>query len=156
MNKIMIDFRKATILAGFVLLLLSITSCENQRDTSYLEEITINQLRQGYKDGKFTIQDVVGDYLKRIEDIDKSGPSLNSIITINPDALEIAEKLDKELAEGKIRGPLYGIPVILKDNIDTRDSMPTTAGARFEVLFAKKDSWVAKTKGGRSNYYCQV
>ena len=59
----------------------------------------------------------------------KTDPELNSIIMVNPDALQIAEELDRELAEGKSRGPLHGVPVILKDNIDTHDSMPTTAGA---------------------------
>lgn len=126
-------------------LIFSLSSCKKVHDNSYLEEITIAELQQGYKDGKFTIKEVVEDYLKRIEAIDKNGPKLNSIISINPDAIRIAEELDKEMAEGKIRGPLHGIPVILKDNIDTRDSMPTTAGAIvLRNSFAKQDSWVAK------------
>src|SRR6267378_142069 len=75
-----------------------------------LEEITISQLQQGYKQGTFTITDVVKAYLERIKDIDKNGPRLNSIIIINPDALRIAEKMDKEMAAGKSLGPLHGIP----------------------------------------------
>ena len=75
-------------------------------DNSWIEELTISQLQQGYKDGKYTITDVVKVYLDRINEIDKNGPKLNSIIQINPDALQIAEELDKELAAGKTRGPL--------------------------------------------------
>ena len=62
-------------------------------------------------------------------EIDKNGPTLNSIIVINPEAMQIAGELDKEMSEGKIRGPLFGVPVVLKDNIDTHDRMPNTAGA---------------------------
>jgi amidase len=102
---------------------------ENEPDNSWLEEMTITELQKGYKDGKYTVSEVVTAYLTRIDEIDKSGPALNSIIKINPDALQIAGELDSEYAEGKIRGPLFGIPVILKDNIDTQDKMPTTAGA---------------------------
>ncbi len=94
-----------------------------------LEEITIAQLQKGYADGKFTIVDVVKGYLKRIEEIDKAGPALNSIAVLNSDALKIAEQLDKERLAGKSRGPLHGIPVVLKDNIDTTE-MPNTAGSR--------------------------
>lgn len=93
-------------------------------------ETDITQVQQGYKEGSYTIKEVVQAYLDRIEEIDKNGPSINSIIAVNPDAIKIAEQLDKELSEGKTRGPLHGIPVILKDNIDTHDKMPTTAGSR--------------------------
>lgn len=112
--------------------------------TAYLEEITIKQLQDGYREKRFTVEQVVSDYLKRIELLDKNGPCLNSIITLNPDAIKIAKELDKEMAEGKIRGPLHGIPVILKDNIDTRDSMPTTAGATvLRNSYVGRDSWIA-------------
>jgi amidase len=112
---------------------------------SYLEEMTISQLEKGYKEGKFTIAQIVGDYLARIEVIDKKGPKLNSIICINPDAIQIAKELDKEMAAGKVRGPMHGIPVILKDNIDTHDRMPTTAGATvLRYSFPQNDSWVAR------------
>ena len=110
-----------------------------------LQEITVRQLQQGYQDGRFTITDVVKGYLQRIEAVDKSGPKLNSILCVNPDALKIAAELDAEMAAGKTRGPLHGIPVILKDNIDSLDPMPTTAGATvLRNSFVKKDSWVAK------------
>ncbi len=136
------------------LLLLTITfivlnSCEQKKevvktDHSYLEEITIVQLQEGYKNGKFAIEQVVKDYLTRIEEIDKSGPELNSIIFINPEAIKMAQQLDKELASGKSRGPLHGIPIILKDNIDTHD-MPTTGGAiALRNSYPLQDSWLAK------------
>ncbi len=96
---------------------------------SWLEEMTITELQQGYKDKKYTVSEVVSGYLSRIAEFDKSGPTLNSIIIINPDALKMAEELDSEFAEGKIRGPLFGVPVVLKDNISTHDRMPNTAGA---------------------------
>jgi amidase len=109
-----------------------------------LEETTISDLQEGYANGSFTIREVVQYYLHRIDSIDRNGPQLNSIIRINPDALTIAEILDDELAEGKKRGPMHGIPVILKDNIDTHDNMPTTAGSRaLAHSFPLKDSWVA-------------
>lgn len=118
---------------------------QEANDNSWIEEFTILQLRQGYDEGQFTIKDVVKVYLDRIEEIDKSGPQLNSIIEINPEALIIADELDIELKAGKSRGPLHGIPVILKDNIDTHDKMPTTAGATaLANSFPEADSYVAK------------
>jgi amidase len=81
---------------------------EKKTDNSWIEELTIRQLQQGYKEGKYTVKDVVKVYLNRISEIDKNGPMLNSIIEINPDALNIAEELEKEAAEGKPVGPLYG------------------------------------------------
>lgn len=94
-----------------------------------LVEITIDDLQKGYQDGSFTITEVVQTYLDRIAAIDEAGPGLNSIIQINPDALAIADALDAEWENGDIRGPLHGIPVVLKDNIDTHDKMFTTAGS---------------------------
>lgn len=136
------------VYTGMSWLLLLGVSCESpkelKQDHSYLEEMSIAQLQQGYKDGKFTITQVVKDYLQRIEDLDKNGPKLNSIIFVNPKAVEIAKALDLELASGKIRGPLHGIPVIVKDNMDTYD-MPTTAGATaLRNSYPQKDSWVVK------------
>ena len=83
-----------------------------------LEEITVRQLQQGYREGRFTVVEVVQGYLQRIEAIDRNGPKLNAVLRVNPDALTIAAELDGELKAGKNRGPLHGIPVILKDNID--------------------------------------
>ena len=118
---------------------------EEKTDISWIEEITIDELQKGYIDKKFTITEVVNTYLDRIMTVDMSGPQLNSIIEINPDALEIAARLDSEMVAGAIRGPLHGIPVILKDNIDTHDGMPTTAGATaLGNSFPNADSHVAK------------
>ncbi len=138
----------------FSVLLISLVSCQNpnektQKNISVQEfpflEKDINFIREGYEKGTFTITEVVQAYLDRIEQIDKNGPSVNSIISINPDAIKIAQELDKELKEGKIRGALHGIPVILKDNIDTHDQMPTTAGSRaLANSFPLQDSYVAK------------
>lgn len=110
-----------------------------------LEEISISEIQSGYSQGDFTITELVEAYIKRIKDIDESGPQLNSIIVINPDALKIAAKLDEELKQGKSRGSLHGIPVVLKDNIDTHDKMPTTAGSRaLANSFPLQDSYVTK------------
>jgi amidase len=98
-------------------------------DRFELNETTILQLQQDMQTGKYTSESLVSLYLARISNIDKSGPLLNSVIEINPDAGEIARKLDLERKEGKIRSPLHGIPVLIKDNIDTADNMMTTAGS---------------------------
>ncbi len=98
-----------------------------------LDEITIADLQDGMKSGKFTARSLVEKYSARIEEIDtnknKNGPAINSIIELNPDALSIAESLDQERKVKKTRGPLHGVPVLIKDNIDTADTMMTTAGS---------------------------
>ncbi|HJN05346.1 MAG TPA: amidase [Bacteroidales bacterium] len=110
----------------------------------FLEQ-DIGQIQQGYKDGNYTVKELIQAYLDRIEAIDKSGPAINSIIQVNPDAIKIAEELDKEINDGKIRGPLHGIPIMLKDNIDTHDGMATTAGSRALMnSYPLKDSYIAK------------
>ncbi len=103
---------------------------ESLYDQLELEEITISQLQEGYENDEYTIRQVVQAYLDRIEAIDQNGPALNAIRHINPNVLDIAGELDNELQEGSARGPLHGVPVLLKDNIDTYD-MPTTAGSHF-------------------------
>ncbi|MBC5992231.1 amidase [Pontibacter cellulosilyticus] len=114
-------------------------------NASKIVELEIAQLQEKYKTGSLTSKDVVQAYLNRIEEIDKNGPALSSIIAVNPDALQIAEELDKERKAGKVRGPLHGIPVVLKDNIDTHDKMPTTAGSRaLANSYPLQDSYVAK------------
>ncbi|HEY3370514.1 MAG TPA: amidase [Prolixibacteraceae bacterium] len=110
----------------------------------FLEQ-DITRIQQGYKNGSYTIKDLVQSYLDRISEIDQKGPALHSIIQLNPDALQIAEALDKELRQGKSRGPLHGIPVLLKDNIDTHDQMATTGGSRALMnSHPLKDSYVAR------------
>src|SRR5665213_3856040 len=93
------------------------------------EEITINDLHEGFKSGKYTARSVTEKYMQRIKEIDTSGPAINSIIQLNPDALKIADELDKELKEKGPRSAMHGIPVLIKDNIDTADNMETTAGS---------------------------
>jgi amidase len=94
-----------------------------------LEEVTIAGLQEMMTSGKATSESLVKLYLERIEKIDRSGPALNSVIQTNPDALAIARELDRERKEKGPRGPLHGIPVLIKDNIDTADNMETTAGS---------------------------
>lgn len=109
-----------------------------------VEEATLADLRLGLERGDFTSRDLVQAYVRRIEDVDGRGPSLHSIIEINPDALSIADALDRERKAGGPRGPLHGIPVLLKDNIDTADRMTTTAGSlALEGWTAKADAGVA-------------
>ena len=108
------------------------------------EEYTIAQLQEGYANGDFTVTQVVQAYLDRIKAIDDSGPTLNAVIETNPDALAIAAQLDQELKDGKNRGPMHGVPVLLKDNIDTHDQMATTAGSRaLAGSHPLQDSYVA-------------
>lgn len=94
-----------------------------------LEEVTVAELQAGMASGRFTAHGIAERYLQRIQDVDRTGPSVNSVIEVNPDALAIAAQLDAERAAGKVRGPLHGIPVLIKDNIDTADRMKTTAGS---------------------------
>ena len=110
-----------------------------------LEEITIAELQDGMKSGKFTARSVLEQYLERVDDLDKRGPAVNAIIELNPDAPSIADALDRERKAKGPRGPLHGIPVLIKDNIDTADGMMTTAGSW--ALFGSKplkDSSVAQ------------
>ncbi len=109
-----------------------------------LAEITVAELGDGMEQGRWTARSICELYLQRIASIDRQGPALNAVIEINPDALSIADRLDAERAAGKIRGPLHGVPVMLKDNIDTADKMQTTAGSLALVdSGVKRDSWVA-------------
>jgi amidase len=94
-----------------------------------LDELSISDLQDGLRSGKFTARSLVKKYLERIDDIDKGGPNINSVIETNPDALSIAESLDRERKEKGPRGALHGIPMLIKDNIDTADRMMTTAGS---------------------------
>ena len=98
-------------------------------DNFELDEVTIDELQQKMQSGKTTAVAITKMYLNRIASIDKAGPKLNAVIEINKQALTIAASLDKERKAGKIRGPLHGIPVLVKDNINTGDGMMTTAGA---------------------------
>lgn len=110
-----------------------------------LDEISIAGLQAVMSAGKYTAQAITKKYLDRIDDIDKHGPLLNSVIELNPDALAIASEMDRERKAGRVRGPLHGVPVLIKDNIDTHDRMTTTAGSlALEGSIAPQDSTVAK------------
>ncbi|WP_434401647.1 amidase family protein [Planococcus sp. 11815] len=115
-----------------------------ETSTFKLIEATIEDIQQAFRDQKLTSVELVQAYLDRIEALDQNGPKINSVRAINPDALAIAAELDEKRGQTE-QGPLYGIPVLLKDNIETKDKMPTTAGAiALEHNFAKEDAFVAK------------
>ncbi len=110
-----------------------------------LDELTIADLQAGMAAGKFTSQSLTQQYLERIEDIDRRGPAINSVIEINPDALALAAQMDKERKAGRLRGRLHGIPVLIKDNIGTHDRMTTTAGSlALAGSIAPQDATVAR------------
>ncbi len=110
-----------------------------------LEEITVGELAEGMRSGRFTSRSIVELYLARIEQIDRQGPTLRSIIETNPQALEIADSLDEERRANGPRGPLHGIPILLKDNFETADRMTTTAGSyALEGSIPSRDSFVAQ------------
>lgn len=114
-------------------------------DDFELNEITIDSMQEKFASGKYSSEQVTNLYLKRIEAIDKNGPSLHAVIEINPDAISISQAMDAERKAGKIRGPLHGIPVLIKDNIDTADKMQTTAGALAMVgNIAAQDAFIVK------------
>ncbi|HXT16074.1 MAG TPA: amidase [Gemmatimonadaceae bacterium] len=110
-----------------------------------LEEATIDDLQARMRDGRDTSQSLVQQYLGRIDALDQRGPALNAVIELNPDAGSIAAQLDGERKAGRVRGPMHGIPVLIKDNIDTGDRMHTTAGSlALADSIAARDSWVAE------------
>jgi amidase len=110
-----------------------------------LQEVTIDTLQQKMKSGEYTSNSITKMYLKRIAEIDKKGPALNAVIEINPDALAIADRMDAERKAGKVRGPMHGIPVLIKDNINSGDKMMTTAGAlALEGHKAAKDAFIVQ------------
>jgi amidase len=110
-----------------------------------LDELTIAELQNGMASGKYTAHSVAQKYLERIDEIDKHGPAINSVLEPNPDALSMASDLDRERKAKGARGPLHGIPVLIKDNIDTHDRMTTTAGSlALGGSLPLQDSQVAK------------
>jgi amidase len=148
-------FVKSGSLAGATVLALSLPSCGKKEadqngvadDSSEFElmEITIDDLQKKMTAGDMTARSLTQKYLDRIAAIDKAGPTLNAIIELNPDALSIADELDKERKNGKIRGKMHGIPVLIKDNIDTADKMMTTAGSiALEGNIASNDAFIVQ------------
>lgn len=152
------NFIRNSSLAGITIAAANITSCnpfvkEKEQNAAKspgvpggqfeLDEITIDGLQKKMQSGEHTARSIAQLYLNRIDAIDKKGPAINAVIEINPDALAIADSMDKERKEGKVRGPLHGIPVLIKDNIDTADAMMTTAGAlALEGNKAAKDAFI--------------
>ncbi|HEY3271752.1 MAG TPA: amidase [Geothrix sp.] len=111
-----------------------------------LEEATVDGLQAGMAAGRWTAAELVKRYQARIRALDQAGPKLNAVIELNPEALAAAKALDAERKAGRVRGPLHGIPVLIKDNIDTSDRMKTTAGslALAEAPAPKEDAFVVK------------
>jgi len=109
-----------------------------------LEEGSIEYLQAGLAAGRWTSAELVRRYQARIRALDRSGPKLNSVLELNPEALAIAQALDAERKAGKVRGPLHGIPLLIKDNIDTADRMKTTAGslALVEAPSPREDAFI--------------
>ena len=150
------NFLKTTSVAGVTALVagacntISTEKKEDQKDDAFkddfeLNEVTIDILQQKMQSKEYTSRAITELYLKRIDAIDKAGPKLNAVIQLNPDALDIADAMDKERSNGKVRGPLHGIPILIKDNIDTGDKMMTTAGAMaLEGNIVKKDAFIIK------------
>jgi len=146
-------FFKTSALGGSAIALGGLNACGNIGDEEKsgketnlkdfeLNEVTIDQLQAKMESGELAAVDLCRKYLDRIKQVD---PVLKSVIELNPEALEIAEKMDAERKEGKARGPLHGIPVMIKDNIDTGDKMQTTAGSlALEGNFAPEDAFIVK------------
>jgi amidase len=110
-----------------------------------LEEMTISNMRAGLRSGELTARSLVESYLGRIEELNTRGPELRAVIEVNPDALRIAEDLDRERKEKGERGPLHGVPILLKDNIATADRMTTTAGSlALEGSIPSRDAFLAE------------
>ena len=109
-----------------------------------LEEATLADLQAGMSSGRMTARSITEQYIARIEEIDRKGPTLRHVLEVNPDALEIADSLDRERKSGRMRGPLHGIPILLKDNVDTADRMTTTAGSlALEGSIPLQDAFIA-------------
>jgi amidase len=110
-----------------------------------LEEATVSGLQDGLREGRFTSRALVEWYLARIAALDRRGPALHAMLDLNPDALAIADSMDAERRAGRVRGPLHGIPVVIKDNIDTHDRMTTTAGSlALEGSIAPRDAFIVE------------
>ncbi|HEV2641442.1 MAG TPA: amidase family protein, partial [Candidatus Elarobacter sp.] len=108
-------------------------------------EATFADLQRAMADHKHTARSICEAYLHRIDEIDRRGITLRSVLQLNPDALSIADALDTERAAGHVRGPLHGIPVLIKDNIGTHDRMTTAAGSlALAHSIAPRDSFVAE------------
>jgi len=139
------DFLNLSAAASAALLVSNAENISAQTDQKSfeLEEITVTQLQEAMKSGKMSAREITQKYLDRIATIDKK---INSVIELNPDALQIADALDKERKSGKVRSAMHGVPVLLKDNIDTADKMKTTAGslALLDAPAPKQDAFLVQ------------
>jgi amidase len=110
-----------------------------------MEEMTIIEMQRQMTTGELSSSRLTESYMERIEQLDRRGPTVNAVIELNPDASAIAEALDKERKAGQLRGPLHGIPILIKDNIDTHDRMQTTAGSlALEGSIARRDATIVR------------
>ena len=147
------SFLQLSAIGGVTIPGLALTGCTNSSVPSEavsgpppfdLEEYTVDQLQEAMASGQLTARAIAEKYLARIEAIDQGEIDLRSVVEANPDALSIADAMDQERKAGKVRGPLHGIPVLIKENIDTADKMMTTAGSlALHGHIAQADSWVA-------------
>ena len=139
------DFLKASALGGIGVFASQTVQAQNLTSNFAppLEEMTIADLQSAMESGKTSAREITQKYLDRIKEID---PKLNSVIETNPDALSIADRMDAERKSGKLRGALHGIPVLIKDNIDTADKMKTTAGslALVDAPTPKQDAFIVE------------
>jgi amidase len=132
------NFFKTAALGGGTIALSPLSSCvqskpTEKKETDYsafeLNEVTIAELQEKMKSGKMSSAEITQKYLDRIEQVNTKGPELRAVIEVNPDALKIARQMDEERKSGKVRSAMHGIPILIKDNIDTGDQMQTTAGS---------------------------
>ena len=132
------NFFKTAAIGSGTLALSPLSSCLTSTESETyqkdylnfdLNEITISQLQEKMNSGTWSSEEITQKYLDRIELIDQSGPDLRAVIELNPEALNIARQMDEERKSGKIRSAMHGIPILIKDNIDTGDQMQTTAGS---------------------------
>ncbi len=152
------EFLTSAAIGGSAIILNPIAACNREikreqaviatsefKQDSELDELTISELQKMMNEGAISSEEIVHLYLDRIKEIDQNGPELRSVIEINPDAVSTAKEMDSERASGTIKGPLHGIPIIIKDNIDTGDQMLTTAGSlALEGFKAKDDAFIVK------------
>ena len=149
------DFLQFSLIGTAAAGLTSLSGCtikeqanKNAEKSNYqfeLDEMAVGELQEAMKAGRYTAESITRKYLDRIKEINQNGPQLNAILQVNPDAISIAQSLDAERSNGTVRGPLHGLPVVLKDNIETADRMNTTAGAlALKDHVAQNDSWLAK------------
>jgi amidase len=139
------QFLQTTAATSIVSIINPVSTLSAPPPPAELDELTIAELQQGMQSSKYSSRELVEKYSDRISDIDKKGPALTSVIEMNPDAEQIAAALDRERKERGPRGPLHGIPILIKDNIDTSDRMMTTAGS-LALVGAKpaRDAFVAQ------------